>query len=308
MSAVIKEIKQRATDIMNSTVTGYITIVHGNDGSEALYCTDTPDYKKAMKMWRLSMAGFGYSDNGGNDWKIAITMDGRINADFITSGTMNANIIRTGVLKDANSNVVFDLENGTLSIKKGSINLGNGNFSVSTDGYLTSTSGQIGGFTIGTESLYSDDIELSKYRVAFKQYGAYVGEIRGIRLPTNDTNRGVVLNLGYGQAVIGMSIGTSWSNDGFDPIFLYFDRDVITGDVQGTAKTLYFARNTNFKGHKAYNIWIDPESGGASGGISGTLNFVQIRGVDSSGKPTAWSTGAKMEFKNGLLVGAQWNG
>lgn len=58
-----------------------------------------------------------------------------------TSGqtTINGSNITTGSIKDANSNTVFNLTDGTLTMKKGSINLGNGTFSVTNAGKLTAS-------------------------------------------------------------------------------------------------------------------------------------------------------------------------
>jgi hypothetical protein len=45
-------------------------------------------------------------------------MDGAIVADFITAGTLNANIIRAGVLASANGITSFNLETGELKIQQ----------------------------------------------------------------------------------------------------------------------------------------------------------------------------------------------
>ena len=44
------------------------------------------------------------------------------------------------------------------------------------------------------------------------------------------------------------------------------------------------------------------------GGINGTLNFVQILSVDSSGTVTGWANGCQMKFQNGILISGTWNG
>lgn len=42
-------------------------------------------------------------------------------ADFITAGTLNANLIRAGIIKGFNDNLVINLDNGEVSFKKGKI-------------------------------------------------------------------------------------------------------------------------------------------------------------------------------------------
>jgi len=50
------------------------------------------------KLWRWNMNGLGYSSNSGQTYGTAITMDGSIVANYITSGTMTADRIRGGEL------------------------------------------------------------------------------------------------------------------------------------------------------------------------------------------------------------------
>lgn len=71
-----------------------------------------------------------------------ITFSGLVTfTDLSTSGstTINGSNITTGTIKDANSNTVFNLTDGTLTMKKGSINLGNGTFTVTDAGKLTAS-------------------------------------------------------------------------------------------------------------------------------------------------------------------------
>lgn len=49
------------------------------------------------------------------DWRTAIDGDG-VNADVVNTGTLNANLIRAGVLQDVTGTTVFDLANGNLTI------------------------------------------------------------------------------------------------------------------------------------------------------------------------------------------------
>lgn len=143
--AILKEAKENATQIMNMATTGYITITKDQHGSDTLYISNLRDYTKADKLWKWNMNGLGYSKDGGKTFGLAITMDGAIVADYITTGVLNANVIRAGTLRDYNSNVVLDLDSGTLTMKKGSINIGNGNFTVSTDGTMYARKGTFAG-------------------------------------------------------------------------------------------------------------------------------------------------------------------
>ena len=67
----------------------------GADEPDEILVMDKPEIEKATKVWRWNLAGWGYSSSGyGGPYRLAATMDGAINADFITTGTMSANLIR----------------------------------------------------------------------------------------------------------------------------------------------------------------------------------------------------------------------
>lgn len=95
-SEILQEAKDNATAIMRASTEGYITITKDNNHSESLYISDTPDYREATKMWLLNMNGFGYSNDGGETFGLAITMDGSIVADYITSGVLRGNLLQAG--------------------------------------------------------------------------------------------------------------------------------------------------------------------------------------------------------------------
>ena len=110
-----------------------------------MYISNDKDYTKATKLWKWNINGLAYSNDGGETFGLAITMDGAIVADFITAGILNADLIKTGKLQDIDGNIIFDLSTGTLTFKKGSININNGAFKVDTDGTLTATKGYFSG-------------------------------------------------------------------------------------------------------------------------------------------------------------------
>lgn len=156
---ILEEAKTNATEIMNMATNGFVTIVKDGSHSEKLVISDAQDYTHASRMWVWNVNGLGYSKDGGRTFGLAMTMDGSIVADFITTGTLNAGIIRAGVLRDLKGNVNFDLEEGTLDINKGSISLG-GNFYVTSTGYVLAKYGTIGGMSISDSAIYNDKVRL----------------------------------------------------------------------------------------------------------------------------------------------------
>ena len=172
--SVLKEAKANATALIHSALNGHVVIT---DDATELLIMDTDDKETATKVWRWNLNGLGYSKSGYNgEYGLAMTMDGAIVADFITTGTLDADLIRTGVLKDNGNNTSFDLSTGTLTMKKGSIDIGNGTFKVDTSGNLTATSASLkGSITSGTDS--GSKISISNGVIRGYWNGSEVGKI-----------------------------------------------------------------------------------------------------------------------------------
>lgn len=80
----------KQTDLINSlNKNGYVYI----DDNEILILDKIPK-DQAKNVWRFGLGGIGFSSNGyEGPFEIAITMDGQINAKFITTGTMSVDRI-----------------------------------------------------------------------------------------------------------------------------------------------------------------------------------------------------------------------
>ena len=76
----------------------------------------------------------------------------------------------------------------------------------------------------------------------------------------------------------------------------------MSGGGTWAAGRLHIACESDFHSYKLRNAWIDPDSGGASGGISATVNYVQVLAMNSDGSVARWGPNAKMVFKRGMLV------
>lgn len=303
-SVILEEAKSNATALLNSATNGYITITQDKYGTNTLYVANNRDYTKATKLWKWNLNGLGYSKDGGKTFGLAITMDGAIVADYITTGTLNADLIKTGTLRDTNSNVVFNLSTGNLTMKKGSININNGKFSVTTAGYLTSTYGKIGGFTIGTSSIYNDIITLNPQGLIFKRDDISIGKFGTNSMSGHTDQRGLVMDLEYEANYMSWSAKMSSNASVYTMKLTYVNKT--TSGFSNTDR-LYLGCPLDGNGWRAYNFWIDPDTGGANGGITGTMNFVQIMSMGSDGKASTWATGCKMRFKNGILVQGTFN-
>lgn len=198
-SEILNISKANAAAIIDSFQTGYITITHNSNGSNELYITDRviPDgYDPANipnlcdRYWRWNVNGLGYYNknktgyNNSNSLVMAMTMNGEICADFITTGHLSADRINTGVIRsqDPNSKFVLNMttgevvmynstfHNGTFS---GTINLGGSSGSIGNGGILNLyDSNNRLKFRLDSQyGLYSYGIDSSGYNEVITQYG-----------------------------------------------------------------------------------------------------------------------------------------
>lgn len=110
-SSMLQHAIQNATNWITGGRGGYVIFqLNANGQPDEILIMDTPDIDTATKVWRWNQGGLGYSESGyDGPYSTAITQDGAIVADFITVGTMLANIIHGGTLTlggDENGNGV----------------------------------------------------------------------------------------------------------------------------------------------------------------------------------------------------------
>ena len=75
-----------ATELITGQLGGYV-LKRKNE----LLIMDNPDPEVAVKVWRWNLGGLGYSSSGVDGiYETAMTMDGSINAKFITTGSLSA--------------------------------------------------------------------------------------------------------------------------------------------------------------------------------------------------------------------------
>lgn len=108
----------RATNLITGTKGGHVVIQRDASGKpEELLIMDTDDVATAAKVWRWNLGGLGYSNTGVNGkYGTAITQDGAIVADYITTGDLNAQVITTGILKDRKGNNSWNLDSGEFTL------------------------------------------------------------------------------------------------------------------------------------------------------------------------------------------------
>ena len=118
-----------ATNWITGTNGGYVIFQRDASGQPyEILIMDQPTIETATKVWRWNNGGLGYSENGYNGpYKTAITQDGAIVADFMTTGTLNCqfltvvNLIAQGVQLTGMFKALGD--GGTMELNEGSLKL-----------------------------------------------------------------------------------------------------------------------------------------------------------------------------------------
>lgn len=147
-SSLLEAAKQNAINILEGTEGGYLVFGFNNrDQIDSLSIMNAATEATATKKWVWNLGGFGYlyRNQISDDWTdlgLAMTMDGAIVADFITTGSMSATRIRGGVLYlggsqqgaykngslsiyDSSDHLIGSWSTAGISVKLGTITLGN---------------------------------------------------------------------------------------------------------------------------------------------------------------------------------------
>lgn len=118
-----------ATELITGNLGGYV-ILHDSNGDgtpDEILIMDSPDIETATNVWRFNQNGLGHATSYDGTYGLALTKDGQIVADRITSGTLNADIIKAGVISDAQGNSSIDMTNGkavmSIFTAKGQFNI-----------------------------------------------------------------------------------------------------------------------------------------------------------------------------------------
>lgn len=110
---------EHATALIAGGLGGHVVFNLNADGKpNEILIMDTEDKNTAVNVIRENVAGIGFSTTGYNGpFRTAWTIDGHFNADFIDTGTLNANLIRTGLLTDQKGYNYWNLADGDFSVK-----------------------------------------------------------------------------------------------------------------------------------------------------------------------------------------------
>lgn len=198
-SSILQAAKRNALSmLLSETQGGYVVYEYdaNNENIEAINICNRKTFAASTSRWRWSYNGLGFMTrpDTSSNWSalsVAITKDGQIVADAVTTGTMYADRIKGGTLtlggasnangrleiKNASGSVIGSWDkdgiNATTGTFGGSLNAATGSFAGSLNaatgsfaGDITAATGKVGGADIGTNSLsYTTNSIFSRDRI-----------------------------------------------------------------------------------------------------------------------------------------------
>lgn len=203
-----------------------------------------------------------------------LTNNGQTQGIYLSNKRLyiNASYIATGTISDASGRNYWNLSSG----------------------YLRTTSGYIGGLTIENSYIGNSTFKLMSNGIHFYCSDYEVGKIGTNRYTGDSSKRGLVFDLEDEGAYMTWSVREQASDDSYTMKLSYINKAF--GGF--TADTVALGCDLDGRGYKARNFWIDPNSGGVSGGktlVSGS-SMGTVRLTSPSG--SYWD----VNVKNGVII------
>lgn len=112
---LLVDASNNARQILEAATGGTIYMVYDENGvATELRIMDTNNPDTAQRFWRWNINGWGYTDDGGQTYKMAATMDGTIFADMIKAGRLSS----------INGKFYLDMATGQVVMSQAQINGG----------------------------------------------------------------------------------------------------------------------------------------------------------------------------------------
>ena len=318
-----------ATEAITGNLGGYV-VFHDSDADGApdeILIMDAPDITTATKVWRWNSGGLGFSPNGyaGPYNAVAIDMQGRIVADAITTGTLNAGLIKAGVLQDFNGNSSINMTTGeailyNMKAKSAFTLIDDNNVDRAYISYTVGngttirTVNSLGDIVVAIEAMPDNNgfigiSDNAQHRIISLQKGTYGGEIlldsltnKQLIALTNSSNGGYFQSfLSSGKACA--SIGAAGDGTGGD-VSVYNTSEKIRvnlwNDSDGGGMNIYNSSDkatVSLMNDSNKNGFFDLSRSNGNAGIQMTM-------VTAGGQISVWNSNANLN----CLIGSTTNG
>lgn len=113
----------RATKLIQGGLGGHVVFNTNADGEpQEILIMDTDNIQTAVNVIRMNLAGIGFSTHGYNGpFETAWTIDGHFVADYIDTGTLDADLIKAGRIEDNAGNNYWDMVTGDFKLSAAAI-------------------------------------------------------------------------------------------------------------------------------------------------------------------------------------------
>ena len=160
-------------------------------------------------------------------------------------------------------------------------------------------------FENGSLAIYNASVSSSQKRAVFDEDGNhfwrdgyYLGKIGTNSYVNDSTIKGIVFDLEYRAGYMTWAVKETSTANTYTMMWTYANKT--TGNLTGGR--LHAGCDIDMHNYRLRNVQFE------GGGLTGTLNFVQVLSVNSNGTVTGWANGCRMEFQNGILIRGAWNG
>lgn len=162
-SEMLRNAKNNALAMLNGSIGGHVIFKFDTQNKyveELLICNASTE-ENSTQMWKWNLNGLGFmsrktAKDKWTDLSTAITMDGKIVANFITSGQLNADVIRTNVISAIN-----DASNNGKSINDARLNIDSTTIFKKINNNDTDTT-EINGGKIKTNTITADRLNVTQ--------------------------------------------------------------------------------------------------------------------------------------------------
>lgn len=111
-TSLLVNASESARQILDNATDGAIQILYNEDGvAYELRINNSSNPSTATKWWRYNSGGWGYTDDAGQTYTVAATMD----------GTIFANLIKAGILSSDNGKYYLNMDTGDVNMESGTI-------------------------------------------------------------------------------------------------------------------------------------------------------------------------------------------
>lgn len=296
---------------------------------------NAPNKEDADLVMQINMNGIGFSRTGfDGPYLNAWTIDGVLLGEFIKAGSISAEKLSVEYRESVNEEIVskFNVAAGLIEAE---VTRAQGvevelaaSLKITSDMVQTKVSkGEFGSYmeqyydrviygfnhsskyvqiNPGEIAIYDNGVSDSKLRSKFNESGNhfyrdgyYVGMIGTNRYGGDESKKGLVFDLESEGAFMTWASRRNASASGYSMVLAYASKAV--GSFG--ANTLNVGCSLDMHNYAIRNVKIDESSiVYGSSGVSATIDFVQILGMNSDGTATRWGDSARMQYKNGRLV------